>query len=264
MSSVGNVSGGQSEIGRKHVSFEEKNAIVKKMTGRDVDKDTPYIMSKESQVRLSYAGEFLRVGVWSSGGDEALIKDTAQKYAEMKNEIREKYKDDEDEMYKQMGELNQAFEMALSRNALVPVHQDRINTKLYASTTPEELRRNEEEIERIAKENDAYNKTMRGILSNLHNNMKRNIDEFFESFIEKTNTQDFETAYTESMALLKERETKSYEDIAYDDLLKIRDELFATDTDGKPMPLDSVLRSIIDNEDISALVREGLARELGL
>jgi hypothetical protein len=229
-------------------------------------------MSKESTVRLSYLGEFLRTGYNSSVENEQRMKDTAAKYAELREEILKKYADDENERFKQLSELNQAFEASLKNENKLPLFPHNVNKLEAYMTNDEDVQKDiEKEIKRKEEETEKYNQALKEIYDNFNKNMSGHVDMFYESFIKNLETMDFETAYAESMDLLNNSESKSAEDISYSDMVLIRDTMMSKDEvldeDGKPVEhkyntLEEALRAMTSNEKITETIRQDIIDRL--
>jgi hypothetical protein len=78
------------------------------------------MLHPESTQRLGFIMEFFRVGFHSPDGFESTIKNLSEKYVELREELMEQYADNQTELYKQLGELNQAFENTLQNTVLLP------------------------------------------------------------------------------------------------------------------------------------------------
>jgi hypothetical protein len=260
---------------KNHVSFKEKCEIMEKMTGRRYDENTPHIMSKESTARLSYMGEFLRSANNSDAGNEQNMKDTAAKYNQLREEILAKYADDENERLNHLGQLNQAFEMALKNANKLPVFQPKaLKLEVQLHYDKDEANKAAKENERKAKEAEEYNKAMKDIYDSFNRGMNRHIDRFYESFIKNIESGDFETAYSESLSLLTDSQSNSAGDISYNDMLLIRGTMMdqVIDEEGKNAEqkysdFGEVLNAIAGNDEISEIIRQAITdrlKELGL
>ncbi len=102
---------------------------------------------------------------------------------------------------------------------------------IYTSLTPYEvIERQGQEAERIQFEKKAaksfreceqYNKNVKVISENFSKNLSKYVDDFYENFINAIKIKDFDTAFGESMSLIKNSETTSYNNISYSDMSAI-------------------------------------------
>ena len=90
---------------------------------KNADDELMHLFHPESTARLGFLEEFLRVGVTSPHGFFAVVEKLAHRYAEMRAELLERYSDNPDELYKQLGKLNHAFEDVLHRTQFSPLSQ---------------------------------------------------------------------------------------------------------------------------------------------
>ena len=128
---------------------QAKAAKFKELTGKEVIFEENE--NGESNVRLRYFGEFFRAGSTSLTGLVITIEKLSRKFMELREEVLKQYGDNQDELYAQLGELNQVFEIALRSTVL---------------SQPEKL---------------------------------HHIDTFFIAFLENIQSDDFETAFVNSL-----------------------------------------------------------------
>ncbi|MCL1884252.1 MAG: hypothetical protein FWF81_10960 [Defluviitaleaceae bacterium] len=152
---------GLSETNGLSESFQAKAAKFKELTGREIviekndNGEFIHMLSPESTQRFGFMLDFFRVGFD--------IENLARRYTELREELMEKYKDNEDHFYIRMGELNHAFEIALQNTLLLPLQQT---------------------LTDISDESQEYNSQI--------------ISTFFEAFIKSIQNTDFETAFAKS------------------------------------------------------------------
>lgn len=110
-----------------HDTFQAKAAKFKELTGREIviEKNEAgefiHWLHPDSTQRVGFMKEFFRA--------EAGIESFSRLYAELREELLDRYSEDEDELYRQMGELNRVFENMLLRKTLSrPDQLQRINT----------------------------------------------------------------------------------------------------------------------------------------
>jgi len=260
-------------IDNKANRFDEKRAVFQRITGRDIviekneSGDFVHMLHPESTQRLSFMGEFFRVGFNSPDGFEAAIENLARRYAELREELIERYGDNQDELYKQFGQLNHAFESALQSTILLPLQNPPTNG-LVSSDMPQSKRNM---IEREWREHENITKFMQ----TLQQNMSRHLDNFFENFIKSIQSEDFDTAFSNSMSALNENRTSSLSNLSFRDTVLIRDTLHQgrfveEERNGETFdvfvfnrPINSI-RSIVANSQVSEGVRRGLAELMGL
>ncbi|MCL2386272.1 MAG: hypothetical protein FWC89_01865 [Defluviitaleaceae bacterium] len=103
--------------------FQAKAAKFKELTGREIvvekndEGEFIHKLHPESTQKLSFFGEFFRVGFNSPYGFTVTLENLARKYAELQEELLERYSN-QDELYKQLSDLNHAFENALLNSIL--------------------------------------------------------------------------------------------------------------------------------------------------
>jgi len=149
-----------------NAKFKARAAKFKELTGREIvvqkneTGDFIHMLHPESTQRLGFVGEFFRVGFNSPDGFEATIEALARKYVQLKEELTERYGDDEYELYNQLGQLNTAFESALQSTVLVSLQ------------TP--------------------------LASGVTFTVSQHLDIFFETFIKNIQSTDFDAAFANS------------------------------------------------------------------
>lgn len=247
--------------------FDEKRAIFKKLTGRSIEipKDgyIPHILSQESTIQLGFFGEFMRVGFSSSNGHSEAMENLSRRFAEMREELLERYENDQDTLYKRLGELNQSFENALRSTTLIPLLQTP-TIPLFTSDCPAFIRN---DAERTLREHDA----MKNIVRMLQDNLIRHMDSFFENFISNIKSQDFQTAFDSSMERLLNGESQSLRNISYRDVVTMKNTISQWYTitnehnteEGRLVRHDVSFRAIIRDDNISEVIRREIANLLG-
>ena len=181
----------------------------------------------------------------------------------MREELLERYKDDEDTLYKRLGELNQSFENALRSTTLIPLPQ-MPTVPILSSNSPASIRNS---VERTLREHEA----MTDIVRMVQDNMLRHMDTFFEDFIRSIQTQDFQTAFDSSMERLLNGESRSLENISYSDAVRMKNTIsqWHTITDehgneeGRLVRNETSFRAIIRDDSISEVIRREIANLLG-
>ncbi|MCL1862481.1 MAG: hypothetical protein FWF78_02825 [Defluviitaleaceae bacterium] len=186
-----------------------KAAKFKELAGREIviEKNDmgdiiPFWHSESTQ-NASFFVEFFRVGFNSTDGFETSIENLARRYAELRENLLERYSDNQDELYIQLGKLNQAFESALRSTALLP-KLNPPSSSIASSNMPQGIRN---QIEREWQEH----KNIKDFMHSLRQNTERHLDNFFERFIKSIQSSDFDTAFANTMESLN---------------AKIREELF--------------------------------------
>jgi len=248
------------------LSFEDKKAIFQKKTGNTIvvpeNGEMPHILSEESAIQLGFFGEFMRVGFTSPNGHIEAVENLSRRFAEMRDELLEKYKDDQDTLYKRLGELNQAFESALQSTALVPI-PPMPPSPAAISGSPEAIA-----AENAHREFEALTNLVR----KLQDSMTKHMDTFFESFINNIKNQDFQTAFDGSMGQLLSGESQSLTDMSFGDAVRIKDRIstWYTQNAGGDNETVQMVRhnvsfmSIVGDESISEVVRREIAALLGI
>ena len=249
--------------------FQEFAAFYKERTGRkpvlelNMDGERISWMHPESTQRLGFFVDFFRVGIQSPVGFEATIENLARRYAELLDELRERYADDECELYKQISELNQAFETALRSTVMLP-HVEPPKDSLTSSTMTQGLRNS---IEQQWQEHD----NLKSVMQHLKDNMLRHLDTFFETFIKSIQSNNFETAFASSMDILGSTKSTSLANMSFRDTVAIRDALnqgrLEENEEGeKVFILNSrihSMRMVVADTNISETIRRELAELLG-
>ena len=249
--------------------FQEFTAVFNERTGRayvlEFNKDGERIswMHPESTQRLGFFVDFFRVGFSSSDGFEAAIENLARRYAELLDELRERYADDEYELYKQISELNQAFETALHSTVMLP-HVEPPRDSWASSSMMQGLRNS---IEQQWQEHN----NLKSIMQHLKDNMLRHLDTFFETFIKSIQSNNFEAAFASSMDILNNTESTSLANISFRDTVAIRNTLnqgrLEENEEGeKVFILNSRIHSmqmVVADTGISETIRRELAELLG-
>ena len=248
--------------------FQVFAAKTKSLTGRNLviefneDGELIQFLHPDSTQRVGFFVEFFRVGFSSPDGLEAAWENLARRYAELLEELRERYADNEYELYRQIGELNQAFENAMRSTLLLPIPH--ISPVLIKSTMPQGLR---ESLQRQMEEQE----NLQSIVGKLMENMIRHMNTFFESFIKGMQGMDFEAAFSSSMDRLNSTQSSSLANMSFRDVVTIREALsqghIEEDADGRKVfitrnPITSIRMAIADIS-ISETVRRELADIMG-
>ena len=250
---------------------QAKAAKFKELTGKEIviekndNGDFIHMFNPESTQRLSFFGEFFRVGFSSPDGFEAAIENLARKYAEKREELIERYVDNQDELYRQLGELNQAFESALRSTTLLPQSPMPASSGFVSGNMPQSVR------EAIKHEWQEYD-NIQAFMRTLQQSMARHLDAFFETFIKNVQSADFDTVFAGSMETLMASESRSLSDMSFRDTSLIRDALFQgrferDEYDNEVFIVQSPatsLRQVVSNLSISSVIRRELADLLGL
>jgi DNA-binding ferritin-like protein len=251
----------------KRLSFAEKSRILEEKSGIHVDENTPHIMSRDSDFKLSPRGEFLRIHTNGAENHEEYLKGMSEKYTELRDEILNGSDASEEEKDKQLSDLDTLFKTFLDNTARTPVLPLADGLGAVASLNDAELERNEAKLKESAQRRDDIN----GIVANFSNNMARYVDDFYSSFTDAIKENDFDTAFNESIALLKSSETSSYEDISYNDIQKImdtmRNDAVEFDEDGIPtkyryQSFEDALSALCADDTIPSYVRDKISRYL--
>ena len=229
-------------------NFYAKATKFKELTGREIvieknnNGDFVHMLHPESTQRLGFMIDFFRIGFNSPEGFETAIENLSRRYAELRDEILEKYSDNKDELYKQLSDLNQTFENALQSTVLLPL-QNPLN----------------ENYENIS-----------GFMQTLKQNKIRHLNNFFEAFIKSIKSADFDTAFANTIESINSGESQSLSNMSFRDTVLLRDILhqgsFAKEErNGESHEVfiftqPSVsLRQAITNTNISSVVRQELA-----
>jgi hypothetical protein len=207
---------------------------------------------------------------WIGGGTnhEDKMKSLAASYAYQREAILEGHKDDDDVMNLKLDELDQAFKSFLGTTTSTLLRPPVDIPVPYVSSDPEEAARIEERHAAIAE----HNAKLESVAEIFNGNMQRHIDTFYEAFTSAIKEKDFEAAYEESMALLKDTETTSAEDISYDDMQSImdvlRNEPVEFGPDGKPTKfryesVDDALAALCMDDRVPMCVRDHVSELFG-
>jgi hypothetical protein len=240
-------------------SFDEKSKILAEKSGMQVDKNTPHIMSEESEQKLSPFGELLRIQLNGAESHEETLKNFAEKYAELRDEIQNNKELGEDEKTQQLDELDKLFKTYLGNSAKAPLVPISEGPGLLTGWNAEDAKRNEAIIQ--------HSEHIKSVLANLADNMQRHVDTFYDSFTTALKEKDFDTAFNESLELIKSSETSSYEDISYDDMQKIMDTMrnTAVEFDAAGIPtkyryqsIEDAINAVLGDESLSEVIRSGL------
>ena len=246
--------------------FQARAAKFKAITGREVEilvNENGEIVSKlhpESTAQAGFFVEFFRVGFFSPDGHMAAVESLARRYAELREELLERYQDDQDALYKRLGELNQAFESALRSAALLPIPKTPA-TAVFTDSTPAFVRDHYEQTWRNYE-------NMKSIIRYAQDSMMRGMDTFFENFIRKIQNKDFQGAFDNSMKELLRGESQSLEDMSFADAVRIRDTLSRQrnvedeNSAARLNNFDGSFRTIIRDESISYALRRKIAELL--
>ena len=231
-------------------------------------------ITEQAKITGSFFREFSSVSISSAGNapthEEKLVA-LSQRYAEMRDELAEMFKDNEDEYYSQIESLNLAFKGALESTTLTPIYSFKtMDGKLHAFTEDQEAERIrfEEESAKTYAEYERYNKNVQDVMKNFQDNLSRHVNTFYKSFINSIQTNDYDIAFQESMSLLKSEETTSYNEISYTDMVHIMDVLnnipIEFDENGTPTKMrynsaDQSFRELIKDESVPYSVRKAIA-----
>jgi hypothetical protein len=248
--------------------LKDENMREKFISRATAMKDMGIDITEMSKITGSFMLQFDKVTL--PGPDfshEARLEALSRRYAEMRDELNEMFKDDETEFYRQMERMNAAFEQALINTCLMPVYPITPDNQMRVFTQGQEAERIrfEEEIEKSNRRGE----NARILMNTLHENLLRHTNTFFESFINSIRTSDFETAFGESMALLKSSETTSLNDISYSDMMLIMDATnkitVERDSEGSLSSrlfynsAEEAFRALVNDDSISIIVRKAIA-----
>lgn len=236
-------------------------AISLKNVGMDI--------TEESKITGSFFREFSNVSTTnSSPTHEERLMSLSERYTEMRNELGETFKDNEDEYYHQMEKLNTAFKGALDSTCLTPIYSFKTTDgKLYGFTEEQENERIHFEKEAIKTyaEYEKYNKNVQSVMKNFQKNLLKHVDTFYESFINSIQMNKFDTAYQETMSSLKSHKTTSYNEISYSDMINIMDVInnvpIKFDEHGTPTKMrynsaEQSFKELIKNDSIPKSVKK--------
>ncbi|HHY75055.1 MAG TPA: hypothetical protein GX497_17915 [Bacillus bacterium] len=231
-------------------------------------------ITEAAKITGSFFREFSNVSTPSAGPiptHEERVTAVSKRYAEMRDELAEMFKDNEDEYYSQMEKLNLAFKGALDNTCLTPIYSFKtVDGKLHAFTQEQEAERIkfEEEAAKTYAEYEQYNKNVQDVMKNFRENLLRHVNTFYEGFIKSIQTNDFNTAFQESMSILKNSETTSYNEISYPDMVHIMDVIsnVPTEFDEQGIPIkmrysaaDESFKALIEDERVPYSVRKAIA-----
>lgn len=251
---------------------QAKAAKFKELTGKEIliekneNGEIIPFWHPESTQSAGFFVEFFRVGFNSPDGFEASIENLARKYAELREDLLERYSDNQDELYKQLGKLNQAFESALRSTTLLPMPTSP-SGNITSSNMPQSVR-NAAEQEWQEYEN------IKDFMRTLQQNMERHLDSFFEKFIKNIQAADFDSAFTSTMDSLNASDSQSLSDVSFRDTALIRDTLMQGRyeeevRDGETVsvfifnkPINS-LRQLVADTNVSEIIRRELAGLFG-
>ena len=236
-------------------------------------------ITEQAKITGSFFREFSSVPISSAGNaptHEERLTALSQRYVEMRDELGEMFKDNEDEYYSQMEKLNLAFKGALESTTLTPIYSFKtMDGKLYGFTEDQEAERIrfEEESAKTYAEYEGYNKNVQDVMKNFRDNLLRHVNIFYKSFINSIQTNDYDIAFQGSMSLLESGETISYNEISYTDMVHIMDVLnnipMEFDENGTPTKMrynsaDQSFRELIKDEIIPYSVRKVIANIFNL
>jgi len=217
--------------------FMARAAQFKEITGRDLDVeknasgDVLSVASWESNREANFFLHFWRAsnvpgplcpddGGMTQESFMFRLETLSRRYAELREELLERYKDDEDELYKQLGELNQAFENALSSKfgmmSVLPLSY--APNMIVTSDMPQSVHT---EFNRQMREWE----NMNSLAQTFQQNMMRHFNTFFETFIKGIQSEDFDIAFSNSISALDKVETRSLSNMSFRDSLQIWDTL---------------------------------------
>lgn len=230
-------------------------------------------ITEQSKITGSFFREFSNVSISSAGEaptHEERLEALSKRYGEMRDELAGMFKDDEDEYYRQMEKLNIAFKGALDSTCLTPIYSFKVNNTVAVFTQDQEAERIqfEKEAAKTNAEYEQYNKNVQDTMKNFRDNLLRHVNTFYESFINSIQTNDYETAFNESMSLLKSSETTSYNEISYSDMVRIMDVInnvgIEFDEHGTPTKMrydtaDQSFRELVKDDSIPYSVRKTIA-----
>ncbi|MCD5001449.1 hypothetical protein IV487_03075 [Enterococcus saccharolyticus] len=219
----------------------------------------------------NFFGKFLRVEPESKGmvpTHEERIDALSKKYAECHDALAKEFKDNEAEYNKRVENLNVAFKRALSGTTLTPIYSSKTpDGTLHAFTEKQEAQRVRFEAE-AAKKYEAiqkYNNDVQDVMKNFRVNLQRHTDNFYKNFIRSIKNNDYDTAFQQSMSVLKNDGTTSYNEIGYTDMLNIMDVLsnvpIEFDPNGIPtkMKYESAqesFRGLVSSEHLPHIIRQ--------
>lgn len=168
----------------------------------------------------SPSGEFMKVILNRPGNHEDTLKAFAERYAFVREDILKRYRDDPDVLNQKLDELDKTFKSFLGATGNAPLRPGAYIGAVYLSENEAELKANEALIEARAE----HKRNLNNMAQSFADNMHRHVDAFFDSFTAAISEQGFETAFSQSMALLKGTETGSHGALSYNDTLKLLEE----------------------------------------
>lgn len=229
-------------------------------------------ITETSKITASFFREFSDISRTTPiNSHEERLEILGKRYVEMCDELNDLFIDDEDELYRQLSRLNDAFQQSLKDTCLMPIYSFKtVEARIVAFTEDQETERIqfEEEAAKAYAECEQYNKNVQNIMDNFRENMLRHVNTFYENFINAIQTKDFTTAYQESMTLLKNSETTAYNEISYLDMLRIKDVInnVPTDFDDQGYPIkmrynatDQSFKALLKEDSVSYSVRKAIA-----
>jgi len=215
--------------------FLERAAQFKEVAGRElvIEKnekgDFVLLLSQESTQRGSFLLEFWRAG--SIPGplcpdDGAMTQDSfmfrlenyARRYAELRDELLERYADDEDELFKQLGKLNHAFEGALFGLFSIGIPKGIGPTQIFVNDMPQSMHN-------VFRHEVQEWENTKSLMHTIQQSMTRHMNTFFETFIKSIQSDNIETAFSNSINALESSETRSLSNMSFRDTLQIWDTL---------------------------------------
>ena len=219
----------------------------------------------ESTAQASHFVEFFRVGFSSPNGHMAAVENLARRYAELREDLLQRYQDDQATLYKRLGELNQAFESALHSTVLLPAASIHTEITVIYENTPASVRNRAEQAIQLQENKE-------NIMRYIKESMMRGLDTFFENFIRSIQNQDFQSAFDSSMETAKGGESRSLAEMSFADAIRIKDTIsYSTvreDEDGnktaKLRDINTSFWMISRDESISQIIRNEIAELLGL
>ncbi|GAB6085029.1 hypothetical protein [Alkaliphilus crotonatoxidans] len=229
-------------------------------------------ITETSKITASFFREFSNVSRTTTIiNHEEWLEALGKRYVEMRDELHDMYIDNENELYRQLDRLNDAFQQSLNDTCLMPAYSYKtVEAKIVAFTEDQDSERIqfEEAAARAYAECEEYNKNVQNIMDNFRKNMLRHVDTFYENFIQAIQTKDFTAAYQESMTLLKNSKTTAYNEISYSDMLRIKDVINNVPTEfdeqGYPTKMryntaDESFRALLQENSVSYSVRKTIA-----
>lgn len=240
-------------IDESHREKYVSRAITLKEAGLDI--------TENAKITASFFREFSNVTTSSSNPThEEKVEALSKRYVEMRDELGEMFKDNEDEYNNQIEKLNLAFKGALDSTTMMMYPSN--PGKLQVFEVDQEAERTRYQ-EKVARRTNALD-----VMKNFRDNLSRHVNIFYESFINYMQTNDYDTAFQESMSLLKGEETSSYDEISYTDMVHIMDVMnnkaIEFDKNGIPTKMrynstEDAFIELINDERISYSVRKSIA-----